>query len=307
MRSPICIGCVLALIACTNSEEVYSSVSHVTRIVVDPNEFLGTLSCGTPEGMVSYQATLFDVTPGLDAAFQLPSSVVTSCSTKTNFELVEPGHRYMATVVGFDKQGLKFQNPGSPVVVDSSGKSAVPRWSTTCWGTDEAEDTLGGGGMGPSPDGQGGQMEGQGGSGDAELVGVTSYLSTEMVVKGCEPLQGESSTRTAVAFDLERSMIGFGCGDGPEELSEYSVELVDKEEAGGGVGGAGGSSSADGPEWADCGKVLELDGFRGGQYPNFKVLGYESDSAEPSWVSLCTAYTRYGTTVSARCEGFIEL
>ena len=136
MRFPALITCSLILLgACNNSDSQFTSLTHVTRMVVSPSEFLGNLSCGVPGGMQRYQATLFDVTEGLDRAFQLPSSPVIDCTSDVNFEYVQEGHRYVATVVGFDVTGIRSQNPGSSVVVYKQGQPFDPRRTTTCWGT----------------------------------------------------------------------------------------------------------------------------------------------------------------------------
>jgi hypothetical protein len=185
MRNRFCIGLVLSapfwgLMACNETETEYSSVSHVTRVSIDPDEFVGEVVCSLSGGF-TYQATLYDVTEGLERAFQLPSSSVVSCGAKVNFERVVAGHRYIATVVGFDRDDVRVQNPGSTLVVDGEGKLVEPRWSTTCWGTDAGRDHYGDGGAGPVPDGEGGR-------GDADDLGVIAYLRTEMVMRGCEPL-----------------------------------------------------------------------------------------------------------------------
>lgn len=192
MRSRLWISCALSLLACNNSETEYTSISHVTRVVIDPDEFIGEVVCGV-SGKLTYQATLYDVTVGLSRAFQLPSSLVVSCSSKVNFERVVPGHRYIATVVGFDRNDVQAQNPGSPLVVDRQGQVVTPRWSTMCWGSDAGRDAYGDGGAGPISDwpelvggqGQGGQSE------DLDALGVTAYSRTEMVMRGCEPWSSE--------------------------------------------------------------------------------------------------------------------
>jgi len=169
----------LCLTACNETEDDYESVSHVTRVSMDPDEFVGEVVCSLSGGF-TYQATLYDVTDGLERAFQLPSSSVVSCGAKVNFERVVPGHHYIATVQGFDRDDIRVQNPGSTLVVDKEGKLVEPRWSTTCWGTDASRDQYGGGGAGPIPDGEGG-------NGYADDLGVIAYGLTEAVMRGCEP------------------------------------------------------------------------------------------------------------------------
>lgn len=186
MRNRFWIGSALVLAtplggltACNESETEYSSVSHVTRVSMDPDEFVGAVVCSLSGGF-TYQATLYDVTEGLDRAFQLPSSSVVSCGAKVNFERVVAGHHYIATVIGFDRDDVRVQNPGSTLVVDGEGKLVEPRWSTTCWGTDISRDHYGQGGAGPVPDGEGGRS-------GADDLGVIAYLRTEVVMRGCEP------------------------------------------------------------------------------------------------------------------------
>jgi hypothetical protein len=170
--------CALGLFACNNSETEYDSIAHVTRVVIDPDEFIGELTCGLSDGL-TYQATLFDVTEGLGRAFQLPSSTVVRCSAKVNFERVVAGHRYVASIVGFDRADVQVQNPGSPLVVDEEGQPVSPRWSTFCWGNDASRDRYGDGGAGPI-------VDGEGGVGGVQELGVVAYDRTEMVMRGCE-------------------------------------------------------------------------------------------------------------------------
>ncbi|HXS16736.1 MAG TPA: hypothetical protein VN764_06090 [Polyangiaceae bacterium] len=176
----VLIAAPLGLAACNDTETDYDSVSHVTRVTIDPDEFVGEVVCSLSGGF-TYQATLYDVTEGLERAFELPSSSVVSCAAKVNFERVVAGHRYVATIVGFDRDDVRVQNPGSTLVVDEDGQLVQPRWSTTCWGTDKSRDRYGEGGAGPTPDGEGGD-------GSAEDLGVIAYLRTEMVMRGCDPL-----------------------------------------------------------------------------------------------------------------------
>lgn len=298
MRSTFWIICAWALVGCESDDSDNDSVTHVTRVVVSPSEFLHELSCGLPGGMVSYQATLFDVTEGLERAFQLPSSPIISCFSDVNFERVVEGNRYVATVVGFDRDDVSAQNPGSPIVVDEDGKSVTPRWSTTCWGSDEGEERYGGGGQGPTPDNEGG-------FGGVDSLGVISYYRTAMVVRGCEELVAhQPPAPTAIDFDLTASLLGISCGDAAAQMSEYSVQFLGDEHAN---GGAGGAIANDEIKHADCGTTLHTAGWMAGEFLDFEVLGYEADTSEARWRAQCTAFTRPGVTVSARCDAFVEL
>ncbi len=301
MRTPLLIGCTLALCACNRSDTESSSLTHVTRIVVSPEEFLGDVSCGLPGGMQAYQATLYDVTEGLDRAFQLPSSLVVSCSSNVNFERVVEGNRYIATIVGFDVTGYQSQNPGSPIVVDQDGQPVTPRWSTTCWGTDESRDEYGQGGAAPTPDGP--ASGGLGGS--FGILGTTAYYRTEMVVRGCSPLSTDTEpATTAVRFDLDRSLLGIECGEQPGNVGRYVVTQTSSSAS---VGGAGGAGPTDETQEISCGETLIWSALPENELLSFDALALDAVSGEPAWISECVARTRPGVTVSANCETFVEL
>lgn len=298
MRSCFWIICALALVGCEGKDDEYESLTHVTRIVVSPDEFLGELSCGLPGGMVSYQATLFDVTEGLHRAFQLPSSPIVSCFSDVNFERVVQGHNYVATVVGFDRDDLRAQNPGSPILVDKAGTSVTPRWSTTCWGSDDAQERYGGGGQGPTPD-----LNGEFGGTDG--LGAISYYRTAIIVRGCDELSAnQPAAPTAISFDLKASMLGMNCGTGAGQMSEYSVQFLSDEV---GAGGAGGDSAQDEIQYAACGENLISEDWPVGEFLDFEVIGYEGSAREARWITQCTAFTKVGVTVAARCNAFVKL
>jgi hypothetical protein len=101
---PYFLGFSLGIVAlgCSSSATDTTTIARPELVAVSPDDFLGELRCG--EGhILSYVATLFDVTPGSDGSvpepgFQLPSSPPTSCLLPVTFSDVITDHRYLAQV-----------------------------------------------------------------------------------------------------------------------------------------------------------------------------------------------------------------
>src|SRR5690606_17656271 len=123
---------------------------------------------------------LIDVTSDLNEAFTLPSSRVISCNSAVSFVSVQAGRRYMATVAAFDRSDIRALNPGSPIIVDSAGKSVIPRWTTTCWGDDRIDysSAMGMGGVSGTED------DGANGAGGEIELGVLAYEQATITVRG---------------------------------------------------------------------------------------------------------------------------
>lgn len=283
------------LLACSREDVDDNIVRQPTRVRVSPEVFLGDVACSEAGGMHGYQATLLDVTDGLEGAFQLPSSDVISCRLDAEFELVNSGRRYIALVSGFDRSDIEVQNPGSPIVVDESGKAVSPRWTTTCWGYDNLLPA----GMGGAP----ADLDALGGAGGASgTLGVESFSRTIVTVRGCEPLEGAAAADTAgVSFDISRSLLDIDCGSEAGQIGTFSVRLQSETEALGGAGGMGGSAGFT-PETASCGEVLTLDDVPPAEFLTFVAEGYDAESGAVIWSSTCRALSVAGVTVKASCD-----
>ncbi len=301
MRIRVLVISALFVWGCNRSSSETISQTHVTRIVVSPDEFLGEVSCGLPGGMESYQATLYDVTEGLGRAFQLPSSKVVSCRSNVNFERVLERHSYIATIVGFDRSGYKSQNPGSPIVVDENGKSVAPQFRGTCWGSDEARDEYAAGGAGPVVDGQGGIT-------GADNLGAVAYYRTEILVRGCTPLEVDKEPDpTAIEFDLSPSLQGLECGHDAGQVQGFEIRVIESETgAQGGAGGSGGAEAEDSQQVA-CGESLIWEDWPQDERLGFEVLALDGATSSPAWSTTCSATTQPNVTVSASCGSFLEL
>ncbi|NUP10373.1 MAG: hypothetical protein HOW73_30350 [Polyangiaceae bacterium] len=121
MRSPARIvlavlGIGAAVASCSSETETEDTNPVTTAVVVDPEQFLGSLPCGTLEGGPrSYIASVTD----LDTGEVIGTSERVSCATPLAFTKdVESGNRYSASVQVFEEA------PG-----ESAGE---PRWTTTC-------------------------------------------------------------------------------------------------------------------------------------------------------------------------------
>lgn len=292
----------VAIAACSRPTEDDNLISQPTRVRVSPEVFLGDLVCSEDGGMHSYQATLLDVTDGLEEAFQLPSSHVVSCKQDVEFGYVKAGRRYIAQVSGFDRSDVGVQNPGSPIIVDESGAKVSPRWTTTCWGYDGLEPA----GLG----GESGSATGEGGSGGAgPALGVESFSRTIVTVRGCESLTGSTEqSPTAVSFNIENALLGLDCGSEAGQVGSFTVAAkgdgIPEVPSAGGAGGAGGAGSFPGVEvpTASCGETLVLSDVPPATYLTFVAQGFDAVTEEVLWTTECQALSVAGITVRATCD-----
>ncbi len=292
MRRYAWLGAI-SFYACSSSTSDPSLFSQPTRIRVSPAAFLGDTPCSDDGGMRTYQATLYDVTDGLEGAFALPSSDLVACTADVEFQYVEEGRYYIAEVRGFESPDLTTASPGAPVVVDDSGSVVSPRWTTTCWGQDGVTpDSLGLGGAGGDAMG--------GASGRPEDLGVRSFAKTIVTVRGCEPLADSGTDgMTRVTLSIENALVDLSCGEGDSEIAHF--RLAATNEAPPSPGGAGGGDSGGLPHsTAACGQELVLSAE-----PN-TIAAYEVEGVNQSgdviWQTTCEARTREGITVAATCD-----
>ena len=286
------------LLACSSEEdENADTIARTTRIVLTPNAFLGDVPCDTAGGMHTYQATLIDVTDGLEDAFVLPHSPVVSCESSLSFELVQEGRRYIAEIVAFDRSDIEQQNISSPVVVDQDGKSVIPRWTTTCWGRD-GEDVpalgLGGADNEASVGGAGGAIE----------LGLKAYDLTTVVMRGCEALVDSGTIgSTSVSVGIESALLGKTCGADPGQVAQFTMSPVDApmDIEAGGAGGAGGSDPGV-SEKKSCGETFIFEDLEPGNITKFTGLAFEDGKSNPTWSTECEAFTVAGISVSAGCS-----
>lgn len=297
-RSHAVLVALTLFAACSNDPEESTFFTQITRVTVSPSLFLGSVPCQSGGGMTHYQARLLDVTESLENAFVLPSSPVVPCTSDVSFEFVQSGHRYIAEIVGFDREDLSAQNPGSPVVVDEDGRSVMPRFRGTCWGRD-----------GVTAPGEGGATsEGLGGlGGGSNGLGALAYDRTEIFVRGCEELVDyELPGPTSVQFSLEGSLGSLVCGTGSGDVAGYSVtEGVELPQGEGGAGGA--SQGPLDPTLTACDESLTVSGVTPDSILNYTVWAYEADQAAATWSSTCSALTQEGVTVDAACTPLVPL
>jgi hypothetical protein len=142
-------GIMVLLSGCSDTESVPVDVFAVTSVSVNPEIFLGDVTCGE-NGMRRYVATLSDVTGlsgeiGGEGEFKLPSSSPVPCFLEVRFERLVIGREYAADIQGYDRDDIVplgcYPNspdtapgcPGSPVMVDAAtGEYVTPRWTTSC-------------------------------------------------------------------------------------------------------------------------------------------------------------------------------
>lgn len=291
----------LTLIACADDDDDSSSYEPDMAIMVSPADFLGDQACRDSGGLQRYQATLIDVTLGLDESFTLPSSKVISCNSTISFQYVKEEHRYIATVAAFDRSDIKAQNPGSSVIVDTAtGESVTPRWTTTCWGEDGVDysESIGMGGA-PSDD-----VDGSRGAGGAPTIGTVAYEGATTVVRGCEPLSSDVPLGpTGLTVDIESALIDLECGSQPGQVERFVVSSsgAAPEPPIGGAGGEGAAAAS--PELeAPCGETVTVEGLVADAYTKLDVAVYSAGETVPTWHTLCSGLTVPGVIVPTSCD-----
>lgn len=289
----------LTLVACADDDDESNSYEPQMAIMVSPADFLGDQACRDSGGLQRYQATLTDVTLGLDESFTLPSSKVISCNSTISFEYVKEEHRYIASIVAFDRSDIKAQNPGSQVIVDTAtGKSVTPRWTTTCWGEDGVDysETIGMGGA-DSEDNDGSR-----GAGGAPTIGTTAYLGATTVVRGCDPLSSDVPLGpTGLSVDIESALIGLECGTKPGQVERFVV-LAPEDGPPPSQGGAGGAGEPPEELSAKCGESVTVDGLEPDAYATLEVEVYASGESSPSWRTSCSGLTIPGVIIPTSCN-----
>jgi len=285
----------LVAVACNSTPSVTDGTLIATSVLVQPADFLGEQVCQDAEGAVRlYQATLIDVTSDLDQPFALVSSEVLSCKSAAYFGFVTPGRRYTAFVEAFDTSGLRTQSPGVRVVVDADGAAVFPRWTTTCRGEDDV--SYGGAG-------------GQGGEGGQSALGVEAQRNSRVYVQGCAPLldSGEIGP-TGISISLAGSLLELSCGTGSGQIERFVVEtgqdVPPPSGAGGqgGEGGSGGGGSTTPPSGTLCSQTARIVDLVPGVTVKYRVDAYEAGKTEPTYFTICRAFTSRGVVVPAHCE-----
>lgn len=284
---------LLAVYACSDGTSDSALFTQPTRVRVSPSAFLGDTPCSDEGGMRLYQATLLDVTDGLESAFALPSSDLVTCTSDVEFQFVQAGRYYIAEVRGFDRGDVSAAAKGAPLAVDESGAPALPRWETTCWGQD---------GVTPDDLGLGDTMaEAVGGAGGGGPdLGVRSFSKTIVTVRGCAPLSDSGTDgKTRVSISIEGALVDLSCGDGELEVARFRQKFVDPG-AEGPAGGAGGAENAP-SEGVACDRELVVEAVPGGVV-SYDIEGLSGVTGDVVWETSCQARPREGITVSATCD-----
>lgn len=153
---------LVAAAGCSSNATTAAAVTHPTMIAVSPQDFLGDVPCSTSgSGLKRYVATLFDLNrsiggfggeggdSGADAstgaggsmtiAFQLPSSVPTSCLAGVGFGYVVAGRTYRIEIDGYDTndvfpraEGARQMVSPAPTADAPATPLLAPRWTAAC-------------------------------------------------------------------------------------------------------------------------------------------------------------------------------
>lgn len=242
-----------------------------------------------------YGTTLVDVTDDQPVDdFQLPSSSLVPCTKDVTFSFVEPGHRYVAVVRGYDRTDLDEQRAGSPNAVDESDRVVEPRWTTQCGRAPLDLEQLGAGGQGGAESGEPTGSAGAGGdSGKFDVEGVTSNTTYTVFASYCAPLIDRGPPMPSTVRVAPADAGGdFICGTGPGEIFEFRVEPL--------------GSAAD-AQRIGCDKTARFSHLTPGIDLSFEVGGYAQGSSTPDWQTECRARPEKGTTVDADCDPLREV
>lgn len=288
---------------CNEQAPPNTVVPTPTSVIVKPESFLGDVACGTePGGLLVYQATLLDVTEGLEGAPRVATSAVVDCTSTVVFEGTETeggvrvGHRYGALISAFDRNDLRPEDVGSDVILGPDGDVVAPAWTTRCTGHDgEIDEALGG---------AGGQADGEGGwTGNASL-GVLAVEHAAVPIGGCAPLSGAfDPDLTGIRVEPSSFLGTLACGQEAGQVHEYSIAIAGEAPAEGGAGGMGGmGGSAGESERRSCDEATTLRGLAPGSWITLEVSAYEEGAGSAAWATTCSARTMHGALVLASCE-----
>lgn len=249
-----------------------------TLIAVSPLDFTGDVPCvDAPGAMRSYVVTLYDLgtAEAPQEPFALPSSVVRQaddrftpahCESAAAFSFVVPGHRYDAEIEAYDRDDLHALGAGSRKLIDATGSYVPPRWTTTC-----------------------GRK--QGGAASEGPVTAAWYLTR--FVRGCAPLEtAQPATPTGVSIRLDDALGALTCGEGPDQISAFSVKR---------------DGSDDPAQGAGCADSVEVVGLEAGTSYSFSVEAFEAGASKPRWATQCHRKAVSGAVVPAACDLLTEL
>ncbi len=300
--------------ACSSSSGS-AEVVQSTLITVTPTSFKGTVACGPNEGAWKvYVATLADVTDP-KAPVRLASSMPVACGMPVSFAFVIPGHKYAASIQGYDREDITpygGASSGSQLMVDrTSNADVVARWATTCGPWPQSNDTA------PVVQADAGSSDasaiddsGLGSDGaDASAISATgastdggvlphdptiAFTTTNVHVQNCLPLEElrPSSPVPPVTFRIPEIPNAPACGTGAGSASRFKVILT-----------------SPGPE-ASLDLACPADApspFR--KVPlntelQFRVEAFSGDATMPAWATDCWAVAKSGISVPAMCTGF---
>lgn len=298
---------------CSEQAPPNTVVPTPTSVIIKPESFLGDVACGTePGGLLVYQATLIDVTQGLEDAPRVSTSSVVDCTSTVVFAGTETeggvrvGRRYGAVISAFDRNDLRPEDVGSEVVVGPDGEVVAPAWTTRCTGHDgEIDEALGG---------AGGQADGEGGWTGNTSLGVLAVEHAAVPIGGCAPLSGTfDPDLTGVRVEPSTFLGTLACGQEAGQVHEYSATIAGEIPAEGGAGGVGGEvgsgeagsgagGSAGEGERTSCDEATTLRGLAPGSWVTLEVLAYEEGAGSAAWSTTCSARTMHGALVLASCE-----
>jgi hypothetical protein len=174
-------------------------------VAVSPDDFLLGVDCSdAPGGVLSYTATLFDVSQAdggvANPGQALPTSPLTSCLLPVTFgSLLTPptvivNDKYVVEVdaYAFDPAKLEPDNPDDPRSFSHAGLHVEPNWVVTCGGyrPSPGPDAGSGGTAGST----GGSLDTTGAAGEAgagpalsadDLPGIVSYAAITQTAHHC--------------------------------------------------------------------------------------------------------------------------
>jgi len=266
------VGLLLPAAACGDEETVLGQAPP-TEIAVDPVEFLGALPCSSDPGAAkAYVAILTDATPGFD--FTLAAGPPAACSSRMAFRFINAGNVYTAEVDVYDVAADQLfpaggSGSGSRVMHDAAGNVVAPRWRTQC-------------GVGPGG-------------------GAVAVADTSVVVAGCNPLEAEGTSVTAIVVDP----LGALSVSDPEDPRFCTVD-GDPIAAIDIVPTTPESDPPLPPVTVACGAepVVFEEGIVAGQAYAFRLEAREEEAGEVRWAATCSTVAAAGIQRSAECSAF---
>ena len=122
---------------------------------------------------------------------------------------------------------------------------------------------------------------------------VAAGWNLTRLVRGCARRESaQPATPTGVSIRLDDARGELTCGEGPDQISAFSVKRDGSDEPAQGAG---------------CADSVEIVGLEAGTSYSFSVQAFEAGASKPRWATQCHRKAVSGAVVPAACDLLTEL